>query len=218
WASHVTLAERALKVDGYWVWINEMQFDALHVSRVAQLCFGLEDATDRPVLLSGADRLHLPFLASGLAATSIGPGENKKFAFPPPRPPAKDKKGSRPRRLPLFHDETLYSFAYRREGEWADRLAEAFEHYSCECGHHQPDRPPENNTETKRHTTSINLAHVGAVRDAADPEAWLTAKLASATGARAWLRLRPLESGWRAVQPVAETIRSAGDIRQVLGL
>jgi hypothetical protein len=207
-----------LDVHGYWVVVNDLRPTAPQNSRVAQLCFGLEAATDRPVLLSGAHQLHITYLASGLAATSIGPGEKQTFVYPPPRPPVKNDKGDRPRRLPILHEESLYSFAYRREGEWADKIAEAFETYDCSCGHHDADRPPADNTETKRHTTALNLSDVTALRAAPDAKQWTAARLAGANAARAWLRLRPLDTGWGAVQLAAEETQRARDVRTALGL
>lgn len=205
-----------LRVDGYWVWVNGLDFTGPQARNAALLCLGLEAETDRPVMLSGARHLHMAFLAAGLAATSVGPAEATRFVYPPAAPPAPDEQGGRPRRLPVFHGKTLYSFGPRKQGKWAGLLREAFETYECDCGHHEPTRSPSNNAETKRHTTALNLRHAGELSVSADPQSWLDLKLAAAQEARRRLGLRQLEPGWRNVGSVPAEIAAAGSVLNAL--
>lgn len=202
----------SLAVNGYWIWINGMSYSAPDARRVARLVFGLEQIAERPVLLSGLGPMHLAFLASGIAATSVGFGENERFNYPPTPPPKRDATDGRPRRLVIYHDEAMRNFTFRKSGAWAEILRRAFSEFPCDCGAHPPNLPPEDNSITKRHTMALMLRTVSEIR--AEPpvaEAWLENRLARARNMRNWLRLPRLDLGWGVVAPTANAIR-AGEV------
>jgi hypothetical protein len=205
-AAAPALVERyaALEVDGFWLTIVNGDGSAPQLAGAAELALGLQEASGRPVTVSGAGAPHLALLASGVAATCAGP-----LAAGPVFPPrAADADGVVRIAAPVFHPAILGTVEPGAAGEEARTALFATE--PCRCGAHRSFEPPRGRRETAAHNRWCLLAEVRDATRLAPPldEARLAARITRAARTRRRLGLSELPTGWTAVAATARAHRA----------
>lgn len=204
-----------LDVAGYWITVAGFTPSERQMCGLARLAFGLQDRTNRPVVVSGVGGVHLVFLAAGLAATSVG-HQALLLTYPPAPLPPLDKDTDKGLGTPVYHPRMLGSVRLGPKGEPARRRL--FIRWPCACGHHPANEPPGTQTAIRAHNDYVAMAEARTfcTTDVAQAEARILERIDAADESRAKLGVKSRVTAWKAVIAVARDVR-AGRPLEVAG-
>lgn len=159
-----------LDVDGFWV-----QFAGLSETEAVSIIaccsaflFALQELSEQRVFAVDVKNLVWPLLAGGLHGACIGIGERE--AWEGIEAISNARRNLKPS---VLHFQLLRNFV--AAGPHARR---AFDAYPCECGAHDPARPPQSRPDIRRHTLRERLemeAQATAAHGVQRVRGWLTA-------------------------------------------
>lgn len=193
-----------LEVDGYWIKVDGLSPESSvpAIEAAGNFVFGLQRISGRPVILVGPGNLYLAFLASKLAATSIGVGQSERVRFTElPETFAPTHR--------VYHGTLLRNVVPTRTPRSAAMAEAAFDQFPCDCGHHPPNAIPRG-AGVPSHTLSVRVHEalaLGRLADRQESEAELLRVVMRANDARRAIGYDLLDiDRWRAVSQAAVAV------------
>jgi hypothetical protein len=196
-------AYASIRVGGYWVVVVNCSGTRQELAAVSDLVVGLEARTGRPSVVSGAGPAQLTLPPYGAAATCTGVN-GVGFSYPPPdwaevkrkRAQTKGNKKDPGIAVPQWHREALANLPLGPK--WAERRAELFRRWPCDCGAHERDQPPAP-SEVRTHNLICGQRDAaGIFLPAADAgRAELARRINEASAVRAAAGMTRLGASWR---------------------